>query len=156
MGMKYSKSTNAFYDTSLHKKIPADAVDVTDAQYATVRAAHAAGHVISADAEGAPITTARPDRTAAQTARALEKAVGAYLNNAAKALGYDSIESAVSYASEPAVPTFQAEGIALRAWRSTVWAATIAALAPIKAGTAPAPTAAAFITALPAFVAPTV
>lgn len=48
-------------------------------------------------------------------------AVRQHLNKVAQVHGYDSIEAAVSYADEPAVPRFQADGRALRAWRSLVW-----------------------------------
>ncbi len=45
-----------------------------------------------------------------------------YLNSTAKQYGYDNIVVAISYADEPAVPKFQAEGLAFRRWRSEVWA----------------------------------
>lgn len=44
-----------------------------------------------------------------------------YLNSTAKQYGYDNIVVAISYADEPAVPKYQAEGIGFRKWRSKVW-----------------------------------
>jgi len=44
-------------------------------------------------------------------------------------LGYDSIHTAVSYAEENAVPSFKADGVSFRKWRSNVWAYCYAALA---------------------------
>lgn len=51
------------------------------------------------------------------------------LDAAAQAAGYDDIKTAVTYADEPAVPVFQAQGRAFRAWRSLVWAACYELLA---------------------------
>lgn len=50
-------------------------------------------------------------------------AIQAHLDSVAQSWGYDDIRSACTYADEPAVPRFQDEGRALRAWRSLVWAA---------------------------------
>jgi hypothetical protein len=43
------------------------------------------------------------------------------MDTQARQLGYDDIRTAVTYADEPVVPRFQAEGIAFRKWRSQVW-----------------------------------
>lgn len=50
------------------------------------------------------------------------KAVQARLDSHAQSWGYDNIFTACTYAEEPEVPQFQAEGQALRAWRSATWA----------------------------------
>ncbi len=71
------------------------------------------------------------------------------LDSSAQAYGYDSIASAVTYAEEPAVPKFQAEGQAFRAWRSLVWAYGYEQLALVEAGERPAPTIPEFIAELP-------
>ena len=81
---------------------------------------------------------------------ALSGAVQAHLDAAARSLGYDSIASAVTYADEPAVPAFQAQGKELRAWRSQVWASCIATLDAVKAGSQPVPTVEALVASLPA------
>jgi hypothetical protein len=44
-----------------------------------------------------------------------------HIDAQAHALGYDNIESACTYASEPAVASFHDEGEAFRSWRSLVW-----------------------------------
>lgn len=80
----------------------------------------------------------------------LSLAVQAHLDATASALGYDSIFTAVTYAEEPAVPKFQQEGKALRAWRSLVWGACEQILADVKAGKRAAPTQEALIAELPA------
>ena len=48
-------------------------------------------------------------------------AIQAMLENKAIELGYDSVISAVTYADENIIPEFQAEGKAMRKWRSKCW-----------------------------------
>ena len=74
-----------------------------------------------------------PKRRENKAAR-LRGAVQSHLDQSAQARGYDSILSAVSYADEAAVPRFQAEGLAFRAWRSQVWAACYELLADVNDG----------------------
>lgn len=85
---------------------------------------------------------------------ALNGAVQVYLDAGARSLGYDSIATAVTYADEPAVPAFEAQGKAFRTWRSLVWASAIATLDAAKNGSRPVPTAEELVATLPAFVAP--
>jgi hypothetical protein len=72
-----------------------------------------------------------------------------HMDAAARGYGYDSILSAVTYADEPAFPQFQTEGTAMRAWRSTVWAACYSIMADVEAQTRTAPTIAELIAELP-------
>jgi len=78
-------------------------------------------------------------------------AVQGWLDAAAKARGYDSIATAVTYADEPAVAAYQAEGAAFRAWRSTVWAAVFDSLAAEPDGALDTP-AATILAGLPQLV----
>lgn len=78
-----------------------------------------------------------------------EEAVQTHLDTTAKAHSYDSIMTAVSYAEEPAVPKFQQDGQAFRAWRSLVWAYCYQALADVKAGNRATPALSDFIAELP-------
>lgn len=156
--MKFSKSTGGFYTASIHgAAIPPDAVEITPAQHAALLAAQAAGKRIVADASGYPIAQDPPPPpapSAAQIRAGLTDAVYAHMNAAAQARGYDDIKAAVTYAEEPAVPIFQAEGRALRAWRSLVWAHCYQVLADVQAGTRAIPTAAQLIAELPALDLP--
>lgn len=77
-------------------------------------------------------------------------AVQAHLDARAQALGYDNIFTAATYADEPAVPEFQEEGRALRAWRSRVWAVAAQVLADVTAGSRPAPSIEQLLAELPA------
>ena len=99
--------------------------------------------------------TIDPTRAAAVLLPQLTTHVQAHLDTAAQAAGYDTIYTAVSYAEEPSVPKFQAEGHAFRAWRSLVWAAANAIRADVEAGTRPVPTAAQLIAELPTLTLPT-
>lgn len=83
-------------------------------------------------------------------AATFEQAIQGQLDAAAKARGYDSIATAVSYAEEPAVAKFQDDGRAFRAWRSLVWAYAYEQLALVKASKRPVPTLDAFLAELPA------
>ena len=105
-------------------------------------------------APGQPPAEEPAPLTFEQRSKALQDAVQAQLDAIARAHGYDSIASAVSYAEEPAVPRFQREGQALRAWRSLVWAACYALLAEVQAGERSEPSWDELLAELPAFVAP--
>lgn len=104
--------------------------------------------------ENKPIPPTPPDPTPEEIRQNLTIAVSAHMNATAKTLGYSSIHTAVTYADEPAVPKFQAEGQALRAWRSLVWAQCYAILDEVNAGTRPIPTESELIALLPIFVPP--
>jgi hypothetical protein len=81
--------------------------------------------------EIAPISNvqqwARIGRHSAEIKANHSRAVQTVLDAKAQSMGYDSILAAITYADEPAVPAFQADGLALRAWRSSVWAHVFAA-----------------------------
>lgn len=77
------------------------------------------------------------------------QAVQAHLDRVAQSWGYDDIYTAATYAEEPAVPKFQREAKALRAWRSEVWAACAQGLADVEAGRIPWPEPAALLAWLP-------
>lgn len=82
-----------------------------------------------------------------------ELAIQGHLDASAKSRGYDSIATAVSYAEEPAVPKFQNDGKAFRAWRSLVWAYAYQELNKVKAGEREIPALDAFLAELPALPA---
>lgn len=149
----YYSPTSGFRDTDLHASIPGDAISVTPAQREALLIGEAAGHRITVTNGRVILSAAFPESTNTLLAR-LTAAVQAHLDAAAKAAGYDSIYTAVSYADEPAVPKFQAEGQAFRAWRSIVWDAANSVRAAVEAGTRQIPTAAELIAELPVLVLP--
>lgn len=89
-----------------------------------------------------PEATAPAEPTLEERVAAMRAHVQEYMDAMARALGYDDIATAVTYAEEPAVAKFQTEGRAFRAWRSLVWAACYDLLARVQAGEAQEPTAA--------------
>lgn len=95
-----------------------------------------------------------PVKTFDQVKADFSALVQAHLDAQALALGYDDIKTAVTYADEPAVLRFKAEGAALRAWRSRCWETCIKLLTEVVQGTRPIPDSAELVTLLPVFVAP--
>lgn len=148
--MLYSKSQNGFYLPEIHgENIPSDAVEITDEQHAKLLAGQSNGKRIVTDENGQPVLADLPAPTPEQVIAAITAAVQAHMDAAAKAAGYDGVKSAVTYADEPAVPRFQEEGRAFRAWRSLVWAKCYDLLDAVQAGTRPPMTAAQVIAELP-------
>lgn len=96
----------------------------------------------------------QPDPPPEQLRAARVAAVQAHLDAVAQGLGYDNIYTACTYADEPVVPRFQAEGRALRTWRSLVWAHCHAVLADVQADLRDIPTEAELLAELPALVLP--
>ena len=152
--MFYCASTGGFYDRVIHgDKIPAEAVEITEKEHRALLDSQAAGKRIIPDANGYPIAQDPPPPpapTAEQIRADRVAAVYAHLNTAAQALGYDDIRAAVTYADEPIIPKFQAEGRAFRAWRSLVWAHCYLVLDDVQAGRLPIPSAQDLIAELPA------
>ena len=62
-----------------------------------------------------------PEPTEAEIRARYIRYAQAHLDACARTWGYDDIRSAVSYVGDP-FPRFAAEGLALRNWRSAVWA----------------------------------
>ena len=153
--MLYAKSTSGFYDPAIHgDNIPADAVEITTEQHAALLAGQSNGKRIVADADGYPILQDPPPPTPEQVIASITAAVQAHMDAAARDAGYDDVRSAVTYADEPAVPRFQAEGRAFRAWRSLVWARCYELLDEVKAGKREPMTAEQVIALLPALNLP--
>lgn len=84
---------------------------------------------------------------------ALECEAEELLDGYAQALGYRNMDRAITYADEPAVPQYQAEGQALRQFRSIFWQAFYAELAGVPEGS-PIPAWQDFLPLLPVFQAP--
>jgi hypothetical protein len=82
------------------------------------------------------------------------EAVQIHMDAAAALHGYDSIKTAVTYADEPAVPKFQIEGLAFRAWRSLCWDYCYTQLAAVLAGHRTQPTIEQLIAELPSLDLP--
>lgn len=157
MSLYYSAATGGFYDDGLHDpdKLPPDVVEIDEAAYRALLAGQAAGQVITAGAGGEPVLAERPGPTLEQSCAALKASVQLQLDQAAQAAGYDDIKSAVSYADEPAVLQYQADGLRLRAWRSRVWAFALPVINRVAAGELTPEAASAQLAELPALDAMT-
>lgn len=92
--------------------------------------------------DGLPET---PERVRARFAAAIQ----AHLDAAARARGYDSILSCVSYAGGDDA-LYSAEGRAALAWRDAVWRHAFDALAAVQADQRPVPELTEFLAELPA------
>lgn len=153
--MLYSAQTRGFYTPEIHgDNIPPDAVEITDEEYLALIDGQSQGLRIIADESGAPVLAQPSPPSNERVIELIGDAVQAHLDAAAVAAGYDNIFSAVTYADEPAVPQFQAEGQALRAWRSLVWAQCYTLLGEWQAGLRAAMTPEEVIAELPALVMP--
>lgn len=163
----YSPVTGGFYLPEIHTALfdvegdvitpiglIAGARPVTEAQHAALIAGQDTGKVIVAGQNGDPELADPPPPTTAELMANITARLQEHLEQTAQAYGYDSISSAISYADEPAVPKFQREGQAIRAWRSMFWDAANAIFADVKAGTRPVPTAAELIAELPELTLP--
>ena len=139
--MFYSKSTGGFYTREIHgDNIPADAVEITVEEHQALIEGQSRGKVIVADENGRPILQDPPPPTTEQIMSRLEARVQQWLDEQARALGYDDIKSAVTYAEESAVPRFQQEGQALRRLRSLAWERFYEILNEVQAGQRSTPT----------------
>lgn len=76
-------------------------------------------------------------------------AVQSHMDSTAQSSGYDDIKTACTYADESAVPQFQSEGQAFRAWRSLVWAYCYEIMADVLDGKRQVPTEEQLIAELP-------
>ena len=129
----YSPSRDAFFPLGWKANYeavgtwPNDGVEVTASTFAEFGAAPTpAGQRRECETDGTMRWAALPPPPAPDDAAvraAMPQRVQALLDAQARALGYDSILAAASYADEPSVERYQRDGQALRAWRSAVWAA---------------------------------
>lgn len=150
-GLYYSPTTGWFYSDEEHgSAIPPDSIRISAALHEVLYDGLSHGKSIVIGRDGIPSVIDRPPVTSQQEIlTSFTAAVQSHLDAAAQRAGYDSIYTAVSYADEPAVPKFQFEGQAFRAWRSLVWAAANTIRAEVEAGTRPVPTIAQLIAELP-------
>mgnify|MGYP001384020529 FL=1 len=81
-----------------------------------------------------------PPPTAERIIAQYEARVQRCLDEQARALGYDDIKTAVTYAEESAVEKFQQEGQALRRLRSLAWERCYEILNAVQAGERSIPT----------------
>jgi len=81
--------------------------------------------------------------------KAIESAIQSELDEDAQLSGYDNINTAVSYASEASVSTFQTQGKAFSERRSLAWEYAYTTLASYLAGDIPEPTIEEIVVGMP-------
>lgn len=118
----------------------------------TVRRVQPGVFEVEPDIDVALLDQTEIETAQAQTKRRLTAAVQQHLDAAAQERGYDNVFTACTYADEPSVPEFQAEGQAFRGWRSKVWQYCYAQLDAVTAGTRTTPTEAELIAEIDANV----
>lgn len=110
------------------------------------------------DDEGNEVGPEFPAEPGPLTEADYSTAIQAHLDAIARQRQYDSMLTAVSYISDPDEenynPQYDAEGRALKAWRTAVWTYATAQLALVLAGERTAPTIAEFLAELPTFAWP--
>ena len=138
--MFYSKTTSGFYTREIHgDNIPADAVEITEAEHTALLEGQSMGKVIVADENGRPILQDPPPPTPEQIVAQYTAAVQKHLDDFARTRDYDSILSAATYATST-VPKFAAEGQYAVEARDATWAKCYEVLAAVEAGSSPMPT----------------
>lgn len=146
----YDEETNAllgFYVGGVHYDIPSPTFDITEEVWLEALA----NNSNKVDPVNGTLYYEEPVIPVEEKIEIVKKRVQRHLDAQAIALGYDNIFTAVTYADEPAVPKFQQEGIALRSWRSAVWAHCYDMLAQWQQGLIQEPTYDEVIASLPPF-----
>ncbi len=152
--MFYSAQTGGFYDRAIHgDNIPADAVEITEAEHAALIEGQSMGKVIVADENGRPILQDPPPPTIEQIIAQYDAAVQQRLNDFAKTRNYTNILSAATYATST-VPKFKAEGQYAVEARDATWAKYYEVLAAVQTGARPMPTIEELIAEMPVLTWP--
>ena len=99
--------------------------------------------------EGASLTLVERPLTSQEEREVFEAYVQAYIDTPARAWGYDSTLSAISYIGDSHAQ-FNADGLALRSFRSSCWVAANAVYRDVLTGSIPKPTQDELILMLPA------
>lgn len=156
MKVLYSNLTRGFYMREIHGEyVPPDAIVLVDGEHARALDWQTqGGAIVGVRDDGAMELAAKPELSSEQVRAQKLAAIQAHLDALARARGFRGIFDAVTFADEPAVPKFQAEGKALRAWRSLVWEKANEILEQADESTNPMPTDSDLIAALPQFVTP--
>lgn len=128
MRIWFDANTKAFCCEAVHGEPPLNAHLISAELHGELLAAQSAGKRIEAGPDGAPVAIEPPAPGIEALRDAVKRRVQQFLDAVAREHGYSSMQSAVSYADEPAVPAFQADGLHLRAYRSRVWAAALAVI----------------------------
>ncbi|WP_143277226.1 hypothetical protein [Bordetella genomosp. 1] len=148
MPVFYSPTTGGFYPDAPYGEV-GDEVEISAQLHRALIAGQAAGKIIKADPHGYPALAESESPSADQIETARITAVQRMMDEVARSHKYASLADAISYAEEPAVPRFQVEGRAFRAWRSLVWAYCHPLFARVRSGVEDMPTEESLLASLP-------
>lgn len=150
----YSPTAGGFYTSEIHgDNIPADAVEITEAEHAALIEGQSLGKRIVADESGRPTLQDPPPPTPEQTIEQYTAGVQRHLDDFARTRNYDNIMSAATYATST-VPKFAAEGQYAVEARDATWAKCYEILAAVEAGSRPMPTLDELLAELPVLTWP--
>lgn len=139
--MKYSPSEKGFYE-DWRADLPADCIDMPDADWKALFDAQAQGALIVHTGTGLPHAefpaAPTPEQTAALRREEIAAEVQDRLDAFARTRGYDTIISACSYAVSQH-PKYGVEGRYCVTAREQTWDALFAIEAQVTAGTRPLP-----------------
>lgn len=130
-------------------KIPADAVEVTDAYRWELVNAQVTGKVIVANADGFPVMQDPPPPSGAELIALYEKALDRHLDHVAQASRYDNRFTFALRAGFPG--PYHDEAARFASWMDECNQAAFALLESVTAGEAELPTLDAFLASLPVF-----
>lgn len=116
----FSKIKNGFYSDDVHSELPEDAVAITDELWLSLMEGQSQGRVIKVNSSGVPYLEDKPAPTKQQTIEAISVVIQQYLDNGAKAWGYDNIVSGCSYTNSTNAQ-YAADANTLIGWRDAVW-----------------------------------
>lgn len=128
----YSPANKGFFSSEVHQHIPPDGILIDADTHQMLLNGLADGKTIVTVGNIIKLVDMKFMSTSLQAA--IADAVQKMMDKKAQEFGYDTIFTAVTYADEPTVSRFQAEGRALRAWRSLVWAKCYDIVEQVKAG----------------------
>lgn len=132
-------------------KIPNDAVEILNEEYAALMQGQSEGKTIGADEGGFPVLLVPPVLLPSEND--FKIAVQGVLDAKAQERNYDGILSLCSYASS-SNPIFAAEAAAGAAWRDAAWAHCYQALTDVLNNLRQPPTVAELVAELPAMAWP--
>jgi hypothetical protein len=121
--MRFSPSTNCFYPLGIdYQKLPDDLIELPESDYVAAMTREPglvirlSGNRLVMDALPPP----SPEVLQKAAASRITDAIQAYIDAPAIAWGYDDARSAVSYVGD-SFPRFDAEGQAIKVFRSDCW-----------------------------------
>lgn len=120
MTIYFCLSTHGFYDDSVNTNIPEDKIEVSEDKYNSLIIDQSKGYSIGVNDKGAVVSIPPAPPSKDQTIALYEAAAQDNLDSVAQSWGYNSMNTAVTYANSTNAQ-FKADAIALLKWRDKYW-----------------------------------